>query len=49
MDDSIPIVHEPPSMIRSFSVKKFPNSSTTAIAVVGETALNLFALGAAIP
>ena len=41
--------HWPESRIRSPSSKNWLNSTSTACAVVGDTAPNLFALGAAIP
>ena len=44
MVDSTPIVHGPPSMIKSTSL---PRSSNTCCAVVGLTFPNLFAEGAA--
>ena len=47
--DSMPISQVPPSMIKSNSFKLSPNSSSTSLALVGDTAPNLFALGAAIP
>ena len=47
--DSTPTMHGPPSRIKSFGDRKSDKSSLTAIAVVGETLPNLFALGAATP
>jgi hypothetical protein len=47
--DSRPTEHWPPSRIRSSLLKYVCNSSLTSLAVVGETAPNRLALGAAIP
>ena len=47
--DSIPIRLAPPLRIISWAHNELPNSSFTASAVVGDTAPNLFALGAATP
>ena len=49
MVDSTPTRHGPPSKIKSCGNKYCASSSSTADAVVGETAPNRFALGAAIP